>query len=180
MIDSVAKSYANALIDLLNESKISIDDSLKELQLIEKIVSDDEISRFLKYPNIEKKEKINIINESLSKYNFDKNIISFIEVLVDNNRIESLSSIIEAIFEYVDNLKGVVRVEIISNKDLNEKTLKALVAYLKDMFNKEVVPTVTIDETIIGGFVVKRNGYLLDVSVLNKLKAIKDTVIYGE
>ena len=52
MIDSIAKSYANALIELLNESKVSIEDSVLELQLIEKIVSDDEISRFLKYPNI--------------------------------------------------------------------------------------------------------------------------------
>lgn len=180
MIDSIAKSYANALIDLLNESKISIESSLKELQLIEKIVSDDQISRFLKYPNIVKSEKICVVKDALTKYQFNNTIVSFVEVLVDSERVDSLSGVIEAINEYLDNLKGAVRVEIISNKELNEKTINALVAYLRKEFNSEVIYTFTIDQSIIGGFVVKRNGYLLDLSVLNKLKAIKDTVIYGE
>lgn len=180
MIDSIAKSYANALIELLNESKVSIEDSVLELQLIEKIVSDDEISRFLKYPNILKAEKINIIHDALNKYHFNNTINSFIDVLVDNDRICDITNIIEAIVLYLDNLKGVVRVEIITNQELKEKTLKALISTLKMEFKKEVIVNVTIDKDILGGIIVKRNGYVLDASILSKLKAIKDTVIYGE
>ena len=180
MIDSIAKSYANALIELLDESKVSIKDSIEELQIIEKIVSDDEISRFLEYPNIYKSEKLNVIKDALSKYKFDKTIVSFIEVLVNNNRILELNNIIDACNEYLDNLNSVVRVEIISNKNLKEKTLKNIIDCLKKEFKKDIIANVLVDEAIIGGIVVKRNGYILDASILSKLKSIKETVIYGE
>ncbi|MGN1311398.1 MAG: ATP synthase F1 subunit delta [Bacilli bacterium] len=182
MIDSIAKSYANALIDLLNESKISINDSVSELQLIGRIVSDEEISKFLNHPNIPTNEKIKIIEDALTnkKDVFNKTIVSFTKVLVENNRIMNLSDIIAVMNEYLDNLNNVVRVEIITNKEIKEKTLNEIIAYLEKEFKREVITSVTLDERIVGGIIVKRNGYVLDASILNKLKAIKDTVIYGE
>lgn len=182
MIDSIAKSYANALIDLLNESKISISDAVSELQLIGKIVSDEEISKFLNHPNIPMSEKIKIIDGSFTNLTnkFNKTIVSFIKVLVENYRINSLNDIIAVINEYLDNLNNVVRVEIITNKELKEKTLNEIIAYLRKVFKRDVITKVTLDEKIVGGIIVKRNGYILDASILNKLKAIKDTVIYGE
>ncbi len=182
MIDSIAKSYANALIDLLNESKISISDAVNELQLIGIIISDEEISKFLNHPNIPMSEKIKIIEDALTNKNgiFNKTIISFTKVLIENSRIMSLCDIIAVMNEYLDDLNNVVRVEIITNTELKEKTLNEITAYLKKVFKRDVLTKVTLDDKIIGGIIVKKNGYVLDASILNKLKAIKDTVIYGE
>lgn len=52
-----------------------------------------------------------------------------------------------------------------------------IVSYLEDSYKKKVEAKEEIRDDIIGGIIVKVNGTIIDDSILNKLKAIKDTVL---
>ena len=44
-------------------------------------------------------------------------------------------------------------------------------------YQKKVKAIETINSDIIGGIIIKVNGTIIDDSILNKLKAIKDAVL---
>ena len=155
-------------------------DSIDELKEIGKVLEEKEISSFLDHPKIDDTTKLEIIDNALTKYKFNKTLIAFIKVLIVNKRCNYLNNIIEALSEYLDNLCGVVRVDVISNIALNDKIKEVLTSKLEMHFNKKVVLNVLIDKDIIGGIVIKCKNYIIDASLLNKLKAIKDTILYGE
>ena len=67
--------------------------------------------------------------------------------------------------------------EIITREPLSREMYKKIVSYLKDNYKKRVEATTKTDDDIIGGIIVKVNGTIIDDSILNKLKAIKDTVL---
>ena len=175
MTDALTKSYAVALFDSLRENNLGIDDALMELLQIEKIIKEDKIYKFLVHPNIDKNEKIDIIKKALKDFN--KTISSFILVLIENNRIEYLSGIIESFKEEYNEVKGIISVEVISRSKLDDDKLREIIKYLEGCYKKKVEAKVTIDEDIIGGIIVKANGKIIDDSILNKLKAIKDAVL---
>ena len=175
MTDALSKSYAIALFESLQEKKFSLEQALIELSQIEKIITEEKINKFLVHPNIDKNEKIDIIKKALKA--FDKTIASFILVLIENNRIDYLPNIIESFKELYNELKGIISVEIITKEKLSDVLFKKIVHFLEKNYQKKVEAKEVFQDDIIGGIIVKVNGTIIDDSVLNKLKAIKDTVL---
>ena len=175
MTDALTKSYAVALFESLRENNVNLDDALLELQKIAEIIREEKINKFLLHPSIDKNEKISIIKEALKDFN--KTIASFILVLIENNRIDIYEGIIESFKEEYNELKGIINVEIITREPLSREMYKKIVSYLEDNYKKRVEATTKTEDDIIGGIIVKVNGTIIDDSILNKLKAIKDTVL---
>ena len=175
MTDALSKSYAVALIDSLKEKKFSLDQALLELSQIEKIITEEKINKFLVHPNIDKNEKIEIIKKALK--DFDQTISSFILVLIENNRIGEISNINKAFKEIYNELNGIISVEIITKEKLSPVMYNKIIHFLEENYHKKIEAQETLEDDIIGGIIVKVNGTIIDDSILNKLKAIKDTVL---
>lgn len=178
MVDSISKAYAFALLDSLKEKEYSLDSGYTELTKIIEIIKDEKIYKFLVHPNIEKAEKNRIINEAFSS--FDKTIVSFIDVLIENNRIDRIDDIAKSYLDHLDSLNGLVRVEVITNKKLSSDLENKLIATLEKSYQKKVIASYAIDKSIIGGIIIKHGGYVIDDSIINKIKAIKDSILFGE
>ena len=175
MTNALSKSYGIALFESLQEKKIDLNQALIELTQIEEIIEDNKINKFLVHPNIDKNEKIRIMEEALKKFN--KTVSSFILVLIENDRISELKGIIESFQEELYELNGIINVEIITKEELSKDLSKKIIKYLESSYQKKVISKETVDETILGGIIVKVNGMVTDDSILNKLKAIKDAVL---
>ena len=175
MTSSLSKSYAVALLESLQEKHFDLDQALLELNQINKIITEDKINKFLVHPNIDKNEKIEIIKKALKDFN--KTISSFILVLIENNRIDELQNIIESFKIENNELKGIISVEITTKEKLSREMFNKIVKHLEKSYGKQIEAMESIDEDIIGGIIVKVNGTIVDDSILNKLKAIKDTVL---
>lgn len=177
MVDSISKSYAQALMDLLKENNISYESGINDLKDIKTIISDKSINNFLTSPGIKTEEKEEIIKRSLKGYN--NTIISFILVLLNNKRINLLGDIIDAFQNILDLNNGVYRAQIISSKDISKEYLDKIVKVLEKNLNKKIIASIEIDPNLLGGIKVLINGSVIDDTLLNKLKSIKDTIIYG-
>ena len=175
MTNALSKSYGIALFESLQEKKIDLNQALIELTQIEEIIEDNKINKFLVHPNIDKNEKIRIMEEALKKFN--KTVSSFILVLIENDRISELKGIIESFQEELYELNGIINVEIITKEELSKDLSKKIIKYLESSYQKKVISKEIVDETILGGIIVKVNGMVTDDSILNKLKAIKDAVL---
>lgn len=174
MIDSISRSYATAYYDLIKENKLNVELGLDELGKAKQIINDNLINKFLVHPSIALEEKNNIIKQSFKEFN--KLTVSFLQVLVENKRINLLDDIIGAYQEKLDEINGICRVEIISSKEIKKDLYDKLIKVLEQKLQAKVIAKLTIDESVIGGLIVKHNGYVLDDTLLNKLKAIKDNI----
>ena len=175
MTDALTKSYAIALFESLRENQVDLEEALLELQKIAEIIREEKINKFLLHPSIDKNEKIDILKQALKDFN--KTISSFVLVLIENNRINIFDGIIESFKEEYNELKGIINVEIITREPLSGEMYKKIVSYLENSYKKRVEATTKTNDDIIGGIIVKVNGTIIDDSILNKLKAIKDTVL---
>ena len=175
MTDALTKSYAIALFESLRENQVDLEEALLELQKIAEIIREEKINKFLLHPSIDKNEKIDILKQALKDFN--KTISSFVLVLIENNRINIFGGIIESFKEEYNELKGIINVEIITREPLSGEMYKKIVSYLENSYKKRVEATTKTNDNIIGGIIVKVNGTIIDDSILNKLKAIKDTVL---
>ena len=174
MIDSISRSYATAFYDLCLENKLNLNEGLDELKKAKLIIDDELINKFLVHPSIALEEKIALIKSSFKEFN---NLTSsFLQVLTENKRINLLADIIDAYQEKLDELLGVCRVEIITSNKLTDELYNRLIKTLENKYQKKVIANVIIDENVLGGLIIKQNGYVIDDTLLNKLKAIKDTI----
>jgi len=175
-MDSISLSYAKAIYELQKENYAF--NYLNELELINKSF-DKDIKKFLLSKAISANDKKDIINKTLNK--FDKNIVSFICVLIDNNRIDKLDDIIETFKILLQDEQGIVLVNVRLNKELNAKEKEDLKQAIKNKFNKEfnlenkiVEINEIIDKSIIQGLVIEYKGKVYNASLLNKQVSLKE------
>lgn len=175
MTDALTKSYAIALFESLKENSIDLDAALLELSQIGKIITEEKINKFLLHPSIDKNEKINIIKKALKDFN--NTIVSFILVLIENNRVDMYNGIIESFKEEYNEEKGIISVEITTREPMSREVANKIVSYLEKHYQNKVESIEHVSDDIIGGIIVKVNGTIIDDSILSKLKAIRDAVL---
>ena len=174
MVDSISRSYATALMDLLNENNMDIRNGLNELEEAKQIIDDELITKYLVHPSIRLDEKTSLIKSNFKQFN--SIIVSFLQVLVVNKRINLLADIIDAYQEKLDEIDGIIRIEIVSSDKIKDDLYNKLLKTLETKYQKKVIAKLSIDSSVMGGLIIKQNGYVLDDTLLNKLKAIKDNI----
>lgn len=171
MINAVAMQYAKALESL----QLDYDKVVDDLQLLQDALKDKTLSSFFDHPLIEKEAKKEVVLQTFPT--FDQQLLYFIDVLIDNERMLILEDVIAAYVYLDDEKNNIMRVEIISSSALSKEQKEQLLAILEQRFDKKIKVSVIIDTKIIGGLIVKYNGQVLDDSVIGKLKSLKE--IFG-
>ncbi|HKM29354.1 MAG TPA: ATP synthase F1 subunit delta [Bacilli bacterium] len=171
MINAVAMQYAKALESL----QLDYDKVVDDLQLLQDALKDKTLISFFDHPLIEKEAKKEVVLQTFPT--FDQQLLYFIDVLIDNERMLILEDVIAAYVYLDDEKNNIMRVEIISSSALSKEQKEQLLAILEQRFDKKIKVSVIIDTKIIGGLIVKYNGQVLDDSVIGKLKSLKE--IFG-
>jgi len=97
---------------------------------------------------------------------------NFVQVLVDNDRVQALPAIREQFETLKHQLEGVVDAQIVSAFPLNDNQKAALVADLETRFKRKVNAQVSVDSALIGGVTITIGDEVVDASVRGKLAAM--------
>ena len=95
---------------------------------------------------------------------------NFIEVLVQNGRVSLLPEIGTQFQALKNASEGSADAEIVSAFAMSDAQVSDLVAALGKKFGRKLNPTVTVDESLIGGVRVVVGDEVLDTSVRAKLQ----------
>ncbi len=170
VITSTAKRYARAIFELAQERN-ELDLVLSELDNFTDLVeSSSDLKKIISMPNSDNKLKI---IEDLTKDRYSQLFADFIRILVKNNRAALFPQIREDFHARYDHLHARVRATVVTAVPLPKELTEAIKKRLEKMFNASLVIDNQIDKSILGGFVVKLNGKVLDASVLEKFKKLK-------
>lgn len=175
MASLVAKTYSEALYELADEQN-ELDEIKEQLVEIDSVISKyPDLRKVLTHPQIEKEEKKAMLDKLFKDMNDTLN--KFFKILIDKNRINCINEIMQDFITRYNKANNIVVAYISSAVELNEKDLDKIESMLEKKTGKKVEMKFKVDEELIGGIRIRVNDEVLDNTVVNKLKKMKEAVI---
>lgn len=171
MEDEIAKTYASAIYDIAKSSnKIEEFHGILDI-LSEKYSEEEEFRRILENPMIKFSEKEKFLQKS---FNFaSAESIRAISYIVKKNRLSSVAKIKAKFLEIYHKENDKLSVTAIFAKELSDKQKQKLIEKLEKKYAKKIVLNLTVDESIIGGGIVKIKDEVIDGSIRNQINEMK-------
>jgi F-type H+-transporting ATPase subunit delta len=174
----LASRYAKSILDLAIE-KNSLEAVLADMRVLQQICAvSEEFETMLRSPVIKGDKKLGVINAVLKGRGVNAITTGFIALLVNKGRESNLPEIAAAFIASYNDLKRIKTVKLTTARAVNDKvkdSIKAKVASFMpdDTMNLET----SIDESLIGGFVLEVGDKLFDASVKKSLSEFKTRII---
>ncbi|HEY5688940.1 MAG TPA: ATP synthase F1 subunit delta [Yeosuana sp.] len=163
--------YAKAILSLATDQKVA-DAVDSDMKLMANTIGDNiDLANMLNSAVIKSEEKKAVLLALFPKLN---NIsTSLFDVLIENKRVDILHNIALQYSILFDKLNGkevaTVTTAIPMTKDLESKVLNKV----KELTNKEVTLENIVDESILGGFILRVGDKQYNASISNKLNKLK-------
>jgi len=139
---------------------------------LEVIHEDDELVKFMKHPKIVKEDKIKT-GKNIFEGRFSKEFAGFLLVLIQKDRFAEIEKTLEY---FVGRMKEHKKIGVAF-----VSTAKALSGVQKEKVEKRLLETTdfekfemnyTVDESLLGGMVIRIGDRVVDTSIKNKLKEL--------
>jgi F-type H+-transporting ATPase subunit delta len=168
----IATPYAEALLDLA-KSQSSIHAITSDVNNLRELLnSTPALTDYLNNPVVRIEAKREIIKKTISPQVCEQTS-NFLLILADRNRIDYLEAIAERYLELVYELANIKIVEVTSATEMSDEQQQMLIDKLQTMTNaKEIKLLITLDASLMGGFLVKTNSQVIDLSVKGQLKEL--------
>ena len=170
---SIARPYAQAIFDLAKEDD-AYDHWLEGLSMAAIVAEDEAVVALVADPAVSNDDLhallVDICGESLPKGGDN-----FLKLLVQNDRVESLPGIAAQFAELVDSERRTVTADVVSAQQLTGEQRKDLLDALESRLGRTVSLVESIDESLMGGAIVRAGDLVIDGSAsgrLGKLAAV--------
>jgi len=168
----LATRYAKSLIDLAIE-RDQLEKIFADMQWLQQVIkSSRDFFNLLKSPIIKPNKKQQVV-EAILKGNVSEVTALFVRLLIAKGRESNLPEIITAFIDQYKEYKNIYTVNLTTATPLNDDLKNAIIDQIRktsEMQNIELESTV--NEDLIGGFVLQAGDKLIDASVAYDLKQI--------
>ena len=166
--------YAKAIYELAEEKNVLtkiVDDFIRLKKLLEE---SDSLYNLIKSPAISKSDKQNSIIKILNKAKSQKLTTKFFGTLANNGRLILINEVIDDFLSEVSRINGEVKAEVISSFTLEQDQQKKVVAAISEATGiKKIILSTSVDESLIGGLIVKIGSKMIDNSLKTKLNRLE-------
>ena len=173
-IATIARPYANAVFELAKERR-AIDEWSKQLQLAAAVATQPQILEIIESPAVTSADKSStlarVCGDDLSREGKQ-----FVQVLARNKRLHLIGEI-SAQFEALRaQEEASLDVEVVSAFALSDVEQQRLVAALGRRFSRDIQLSARVDESLIGGAIIRAGDTVIDGSVRGKLDKLAETL----
>lgn len=167
--------YAKAVLSLASDEKTA-DVLNTEMKLIVNTIAESkDLNDLLKSPvvssNIKKSVLLEVFKDS------SKSIQNLIDTLISNNRIDILSDVAIKYNQLFDASKGIELATVTTAVALTDDLKAKVLAKAKELTGKDIEVENVIDESIIGGFILRIGDIQYNASITNQLSKLKKEFI---
>lgn len=174
---SVVEGYAKALFEVAVD-KGDTGEIEKDLDGIKELFENNSQFRDIVYhPSIAKSEKKEIINKVVVPQCSSKWVKNLLFVLIDKRREGVLDYLPDIYKAVAGRIRGVVPVKVQTAIPLTEERLAKLQNNLEKLTKKKVEIENVVAQEIIGGMIIKIENNIIDGSITNHLKNLKECLL---
>ncbi|MCF8234823.1 MAG: ATP synthase F1 subunit delta [Bacteroidales bacterium] len=168
----IGTRYAKALFELALEKNI-LEQVKKDMELVMKTISESkELKLFLKSPVIYPEKKSTIITAIL-KDHVNELSLKFVLLITKNRRETYIENIAQAFINQYKKYKNIITTILQTAVKINDDIHRQVIDLLKEQTKGEIDLIEEIKEDLIGGFVLKFDGYKYDASISKQLADLK-------
>lgn len=172
----VAKVYAKALLEVGQDSK-QTEEFVSELKdILSILLSNEDIWNFLISPQFSKANKLNSLEKAL-KGIASEQILSFLSILIKNDRIFYLSDIYTQFSALNDKVNNILRVTLQSAAPLSNENLSEITKWFLDEYKMKAEIVTVVRPELVGGIVIYFDDKVIDGSIQSNLKNISKSIL---
>lgn len=171
----IASRYATALYSLASDTN-NVASWQDQCKVLNKILNEN--YGFVVLLNSEfltKEERIELLNKTLSS--FDKEIISLLKILIENNRVVYIFDILEGFNSLCNESRGVKEGLLYSSSQIDEETKHLIENKISEKEKVTVELINRIDPSLIGGVKVVIDNHVYDGSIKNQIEIMRNTLL---
>ena len=168
----VITRYAKSLLDLALE-KDKLEEVKVDMEVISRICRESRDFRLLlASPIVHTDKKRSIINETFAG-KIGKVALTFLEILITKRREHLLHGVADQFLLFYKTHKGIQIAELRTAVALDEETRKQLLQKITELTSSEVELQEEVDESLIGGFVLRVGDRQYDASILKQVHSLQ-------
>ena len=180
LTEKIAAPYARALFDFSVEQNI-MHQITADFQNLEIFLNEtSELTDYLDNPIVNQSAKREVLTKTLESQ-VNTETFKFLMVLVKRDRINLLKSVITKYLELVYETASIKMIEVSTAFAFTNLQKNMLIKKLKELTNaREIRLVITVDSSLIGGFLIKTDSKVIDFTVKNQLQNLAkhlDTVL---
>lgn len=173
---SIAGRYAQALFDISKEEG-ALDALEKDADALKAALDDSADLRDVIASPVHTREELGAAVTALaSKMELGAMVANTLALMAANRRLFVLPALVKVLREKIAVEKGEVTAEVTSAQPLTEAQAAKLAATLKAQVGKDVKLDATVDDSLIGGLVVKVGSKMIDSSIRSKLANLQNAM----
>lgn len=171
-----AKRYAQAVFETAKTAG-DYDSWTTHLSELSDALQYKDLIAIMNAPTITEDEKIEVIKLLVSK--FPGGFETFCRLLIQQGSVSIVPDISNQYQILVDSIKGISRVAVTSAVKLNNNEKNKLSKQLSDQLGKKIELSESVDESLIGGVVIRIGDKVLDGSIKGRLDSMRTSLLNG-
>lgn len=172
----IAERYATAIFEIAKENN-----NLDGLEsgagdLAAALDESADLSAVIQSPIMSRDDQGRAIVAVAEKMGLDPVLRQSLALMSQKRRLFVLPQLLRALRALLAEERGEVTAEVTSAKAMTKAQTKKLADALKDRVGKDVTIHATVDESLIGGLVVKVGSKMIDTSIRSKLSSLQNAM----
>jgi len=175
-VDPIVSAYAESLFRLATAEDMAdrVEEELHELERLYQ--TNPEMKEFINNPRIRAEGKKDAFAELLGD-KLSRVALNHMHLLIDQERGRMLPKVAEEYYRLASEARARVTAEVITAVPISDDSRERLGEQLKRVTKKDVYLRARVDESIVGGAIVRVGDKVLDGSVRNKLNQLKKRMV---
>ncbi len=172
MVETVtaARPYAKAVFELARSGG-NYDAWSEKMSLLKAVVSDPALSTALDNPANTAADKAAMVEKVLGdKLGPEGN--NMVRLMAENNRLSLVNEVCDIYEDLRANEEGLLEATVVSAMALDDTYRAKLTEALERRFNKKVRITEEVDESLIGGAIIRAGDTVIDGSINGRLQQL--------
>ena len=163
--------YAKAVLSLATENKVAevVNADMKQIALA--IAENSDLSAMLQSPVVRSADKKAVLTSVFG--GTSTATTNLIDTLIANKRIALLGDVANKYNQLYDQLRDTQIAKVTSATPLTKELEKKVLAKVKELTGKSTEIENIVDESIMGGFILRVGDLQYDASIANKLNKLK-------
>ena len=169
-LSTIARPYAEAVFELAHESSTLAAWS-EMLQLTAAIAADRDMLEIIGNANISREQVVKLFVDICGK-NLSKEGQNLIKLLAENHRLMVLPEISLQFEELKAEAEKTIEAEVIAAYEVSPAQQKKIAENLKKRLGREVTLTCRVDNTLLGGAIIKAGDLVIDGSTQGQIQRL--------
>lgn len=182
--NTIARPYAQAAFELARDAGALANWS-QALTSARELMADGAVAEFLSTPSLSAEQRLEFLSDLLSATagkasvfgGSDLQGMNFLRLLLEYGRVSVLPEISDHFETLKANVENSVDVTVTSASEMSAAQQDEIVAALKTRFGREVNLATEIDESLIGGAVIRAGDVVIDGSLRSRLEGLANALV---